>query len=138
MTFSNTIFSRPKFKHPSPRGFCLVMILFLIGNLFLISCVQESEVPTAIHSESGQLAKIKAWFEENESKLRLSGGGTNLRMASQELILLFLKRSPIGINFITTTFRMDEKCLRSVWQMLPSTFQRQCWIAFPTGIQQKL
>lgn len=94
MTFSNTIFSCPKFKHPSPRGFCLVMILFLIGNLFLISCVQESEVPTAIHSESGQLAKIKAWFEENESKLRLSGGGTNLRMASQELILPFFEKEP--------------------------------------------
>jgi hypothetical protein len=70
------------------------MILFLIGNLFLISCVQESEVPTAIRSESGQLAKIKAWFEENESKLRLSGGGTNLRVASQELILPFFEKEP--------------------------------------------
>lgn len=80
--------------HPSPREFRLVMILFLIGNLFLISCVQEAEVPTAIRSESGQLAKIKAWFEENESKLRLSDGGTNLRMASQELILPFFEKEP--------------------------------------------
>ena len=94
MAFSTTIFSRPKFMHPNPHGFRLVMILFLIGNLFLISCVQEAEVPTAIHSESGQLAKIKAWFEENESKLRLSGGGTNLRMASQELILPFFEKEP--------------------------------------------
>ncbi len=94
MTFSNTTFSRPKFKHPDPRGFRLVMILFLIGNLFLISCVQEAEVPPAIRSESGQLAKIKAWFEENESKLRLSDGGTNLRMASQELILPFFEKEP--------------------------------------------
>lgn len=80
--------------HPNPHGFRLVMILFLIGNLFLISCVQESEVPTTIRSESGQLAKIKAWFEENESKLRLSNGGTNLRMASQELILPFFEKEP--------------------------------------------
>lgn len=94
MTFSTTIFSRSKFMHPNPHGFRSVMILFLIGYLFLISCVQESEVPTAIHSESTQLAKIKAWFEENESKLRLSNGGTNLRMASQELILPFFEKEP--------------------------------------------
>ncbi len=94
MNFQTKSFLLPKFMHPSPRGFRLVMILFLIGNLFLISCVQESEVPTAIRSESAQLAKIKAWFEENKSKLRLSGGGTNLRMASQELILPFFEKEP--------------------------------------------
>jgi hypothetical protein len=94
MTFSNTIFSRPKFMHPNPPGFRLIMILFLIGNLFLISCVQEAEVPTAIRSESVQLSKIKAWFEENKSKLRLSGGGTNLRVSSQELILPFFEKEP--------------------------------------------
>ncbi|MCE2776925.1 MAG: hypothetical protein LW824_19565 [Algoriphagus sp.] len=94
MNFLNTIFFRTNFMHPSPREFRLVIIFFLIGNLFLISCVQEAEVPTAIRSESGQLAKIKAWFEENESKLRLSDGGTNLRMASQELILPFFEKEP--------------------------------------------
>ncbi|MBN7814761.1 hypothetical protein [Algoriphagus pacificus] len=38
--------------------------------------------------------KVKAWFEENKTKLRLPERGSNLRSESQELILPFFEKEP--------------------------------------------
>lgn len=63
-------------------------------NLLLTSCVDEPEAPTVELEETPQIAKVKAWFEENKTKLRLPERGTNFRSESQELILPFFEKEP--------------------------------------------
>lgn len=63
-------------------------------NLLLTSCVPEPEAPQIAVQESNQLAKVRTWFEENKSKLRLPERGSNLRSESQELILPFFEKEP--------------------------------------------
>lgn len=63
-------------------------------NLLLTSCVPEPEAPRIELKENNQLAKVRAWFEENKSKLRLPERGSNFRSESQELILPFFEKEP--------------------------------------------
>jgi hypothetical protein len=60
----------------------------------LQACVPEPEAPKIELTESGQLAKVRTWFEENKTKLRLPERGSNLRSESQELILPFFEKEP--------------------------------------------
>lgn len=63
-------------------------------NLLLTSCVPEPEAPRIELKENNQLAKVRAWFEENKTKLRLPERGSNFRSESQELILPFFEKEP--------------------------------------------
>lgn len=54
----------------------------------------EPEAPQIELKESNQLAKIRSWFEENKSKLRLPERGSSFRTDSQELILPFFEKEP--------------------------------------------
>ena len=60
----------------------------------LQACVPEPEAPKIELNETGQLAKVRTWFEENKTKLRLPERGSNLRSESQELILPFFEKEP--------------------------------------------
>ncbi|GMQ34005.1 hypothetical protein Ataiwa_22770 [Algoriphagus taiwanensis] len=63
-------------------------------NLLLSSCIPEPEAPKIEITEINQLAKVKTWFEENKTKLRLPEQGSNYRTESQELILPFFEKEP--------------------------------------------
>ncbi|GAB2478268.1 hypothetical protein [Algoriphagus taiwanensis] len=63
-------------------------------NSLLTSCVQEPEAPRLEPNASDQLAKVKSWFEENKTNLRLPERGSNFRTESQELILPFFEKEP--------------------------------------------
>jgi hypothetical protein len=63
-------------------------------NILMTSCVEEPEAPKIEVGENGQLAKIKSWFEENKTNLRLPERGSNFRSGSQELILPFFEKEP--------------------------------------------
>jgi hypothetical protein len=63
-------------------------------NLLVTSCVQEPEAPQIKLTESSQLAKVRSWFEENKTKLRLPDKGSKFRTESQELILPFFEKEP--------------------------------------------
>ena len=60
----------------------------------LTSCVEEPEVPQMQISENGELMKVKSWFDENKTKLRLPERDSNLRTESEELILPFFEKEP--------------------------------------------
>ena len=65
-----------------------------MASLLLSSCVQEPERPRVELSERDQLSKVRNWFEQNKTKLRLPERGSNLRSGSQELILPFFEKEP--------------------------------------------
>ncbi|MGM0943687.1 MAG: hypothetical protein ACQEW9_00810 [Bacteroidota bacterium] len=65
-----------------------------MASLLLSSCVQEPESPRVELSERDQLSKVRNWFEQNKTKLRLPERGSNLRSGSQELILPFFEKEP--------------------------------------------
>lgn len=69
-------------------------MLFLITSILFTSCVEEPEAPKIQSTENGQLMKVKAWFEENKTNLRLPERGLNFRSESQELILPFFEKEP--------------------------------------------
>lgn len=82
------------YKNMSKFSFLALLAFFITINLLLTSCVDETEAPTAELDETTQVAKVKAWFEENKSKLRLPERGSNFRTESQELILPFFEKEP--------------------------------------------
>lgn len=84
----------PKYKKLGRSGFLGFLTLLITVNLLLTSCVPEPEAPQIAVQESNQLAKVRTWFEENKSKLRLPERGSNLRSESQELILPFFEKEP--------------------------------------------
>ncbi|WP_338221178.1 hypothetical protein [Algoriphagus sp. oki45] len=63
-------------------------------NSLLTSCVQEPEAPRLEPNAGDQLARVKSWFEENKTNLRLPERGSNFRTESQELILPFFEKEP--------------------------------------------
>lgn len=63
-------------------------------NLLLTSCVEEPEAPQIEVNENAQIARVKSWFEDNKTKLRLPEKGSNFRSESQELILPFFEKEP--------------------------------------------
>ncbi|WP_338221176.1 hypothetical protein [Algoriphagus sp. oki45] len=63
-------------------------------NSLLTSCVQEPEAPRLEPNVGDQLARVKSWFEENKTNLRLPERGSNFRTESQELILPFFEKEP--------------------------------------------
>ncbi|WP_296704996.1 hypothetical protein, partial [Algoriphagus sp.] len=65
----------------------LFLMLLLMTSILFTSCVEEPEAPKIQSTENGQLMKVKAWFEENKTNLRLPERGLNFRLESQELIL---------------------------------------------------
>jgi hypothetical protein len=84
----------PYYKNLSRFGFLAFLAFFITMNLLLTSCVDEPEAPTVELEETTSVAKVKAWFEENKTKLRLPERGTNFRSESQELILPFFEKEP--------------------------------------------
>jgi len=63
-------------------------------NFLLPSCVDDPEAPTVELEKTTPVAKVKAWFEENKTKLRLPERESNLRSESQQLILPFFEKEP--------------------------------------------
>jgi len=67
----------------------------LISTLGLLtSCVDEPEAPEIQVDENSQLMKVKTWFEENKTTLRLPERGSNFRTDAEELILPFFEKEP--------------------------------------------
>jgi len=60
----------------------------------LTSCVDEPEAPKIQVEENSQLMKVKTWFEENKTTLRLPERGSNFRTDAEELILPFFEKEP--------------------------------------------
>lgn len=87
-------FASPKYKKLGRSGFLGFLTLLIMMNLLLTSCVDEPEAPKIEVDETTQVAKVKAWFEENKTKLRLPERGSNFRTESQELILPFFEKEP--------------------------------------------
>ncbi|MFN3758365.1 MAG: hypothetical protein ACK4SF_04035 [Algoriphagus aquaeductus] len=56
--------------------------------------MDEPEAPKIELADRTPVAKVKAWFEENKTKLRLPERGSNLRTESQKLILPFFEKEP--------------------------------------------
>jgi hypothetical protein len=94
-------------------------------NLLLTSCVDEPETPTVELEDTTQIAKVKAWFEENKTKLRLPERGSNLRTESQELILPFFEKEPNWDKFHHYYFpdgrEVFEISLENIQKFVPST-----------------
>ena len=63
-------------------------------TFLLTSCVEEPETPKIEALQSNQISKVKDWFEENKTKLRIPDRGLNFRTESQELILPFFEKEP--------------------------------------------
>lgn len=82
------------YKNLSKFSFLALLAFFITINLLLTSCVDEPEAPKIEVDETTQVAKVKAWFEENKTKLRLPERGSNFRSESQELILPFFEKEP--------------------------------------------
>jgi len=62
--------------------------------MFISACIPEPETPTIEVSENSQLMKVRQWFEENKTTLRLPERGSNYRADAQELILPFFEKEP--------------------------------------------
>ncbi|MDG1275844.1 MAG: hypothetical protein P8O16_01100 [Algoriphagus sp.] len=62
--------------------------------MLISSCIPEPESPTIEVSENSQLMKVREWFEENKTTLRLPERGSNYRTDAQELILPFFEKEP--------------------------------------------
>ncbi|MFT7364765.1 MAG: hypothetical protein ACI9UV_002978 [Algoriphagus sp.] len=62
--------------------------------MIISSCIPEPESPKFEVSENSQLMKVREWFEENKTKLRLPERGSNFRTDAQELILPFFEKEP--------------------------------------------
>ena len=62
--------------------------------MLISSCIPEPESPTIEVSENSQLMKVRQWFEENKTTLRLPERGSNFRTDAQELILPFFEKEP--------------------------------------------
>jgi len=62
--------------------------------MIISSCIPESESPKIEVSENSQLMKVRGWFEENKTNLRLPERGSNFRTDAQELILPFFEKEP--------------------------------------------
>lgn len=66
----------------------------IISGWLLTACVEEPEGPEIQTIETNQISKVRDWFEENKSKLKLPEKGSNFRTDSQELILPFFEKEP--------------------------------------------
>lgn len=94
-------------------------------NLLLTSCVDEPEAPKIEVAKNTPVAKVRAWFEENKTKLRLPERGSNLRTESQELILPFFEKEPDWDKFHHYYFpdgrEVFEISLENTQKFVPST-----------------
>ena len=94
-------------------------------NLLLTSCVDEPEAPKIEVAKNTPVAKVRAWFEENKTKLRLPDRGSNLRTESQELILPFFEKEPDWDKFHHYYFpdgrEVFEISLENTQKFVPST-----------------
>jgi hypothetical protein len=63
-------------------------------SMLISSCIPEPESPKFEVSENSQLMKVREWFEENKTNLRLPERGSNFRTDAQELILPFFEKEP--------------------------------------------
>ncbi|MCU0402796.1 MAG: hypothetical protein MUE75_17625 [Algoriphagus sp.] len=94
-------------------------------NLLLTSCVDEPEAPKIEVAKNTPVAKVRAWFEENKTKLRLPERGSNLRTESQELILPFFEKEPDWDKFHHYYFpdgrEVFEISLENTQKSVPST-----------------
>jgi hypothetical protein len=80
----------PTYKKVARFGLALIFGFSMI----ITSCIQEPESPKIEVKENSQLMKVKEWFEENKTKLRLPERGSNFRTDAQELILPFFEKEP--------------------------------------------
>jgi hypothetical protein len=62
--------------------------------MIISSCIPEPESPKIEVSENSQLMKVREWFEEYKTTLRLPERGSNFRTDAQELILPFFEKEP--------------------------------------------
>jgi hypothetical protein len=62
--------------------------------MLISACIPEPESPTIEVSENSQLMKVREWFEENKTMLRLPERGSNFRTDAQELTLPFFEKEP--------------------------------------------
>ncbi|MFT7364188.1 MAG: hypothetical protein ACI9UV_002397, partial [Algoriphagus sp.] len=63
-------------------------------SMLISACIPEPESPKIEISENSQLMKVREWFEENKTNLRLPERGYNFRTDAQELILPFFEKEP--------------------------------------------
>lgn len=84
----------PPYKKIARFGLALIF-----GISMITSCIQEPESPKIEVSENSQLMKVREWFEENKTNLRLPERGSNFRTDAQELILPFFEKEPDWDNF---------------------------------------
>ena len=101
-------------------------MLFLVTSFLFTSCIEEPEAPKIQTVENDQLVKIKAWFEENKTKLRLPERGSNFRSESQELILPFFEKEPDWDKFHHYYFpdgrEVFEVSLENATKYFPKSF----------------
>jgi hypothetical protein len=86
-------------KHFAPpqnykKGARFGLALIFGFSMLISSCIPEPESPTIEVSENSQLMKVREWFEENKTNLRLPERGSNYRADAQELILPFFEKEP--------------------------------------------
>lgn len=115
----------PYYKNLSRFGFLAFLAFFITMNLLLTSCVDEPEAPKIEVAKNTPVAKVKAWFEENKTKLRLPERGSNFRTESQELILPFFEKEPDWDKFHHYYFpdgrEVFEISLENTQKFVPST-----------------
>ncbi len=115
----------PYYKNLSRFGFLAFLAFFMTMNLLLTSCVDEPEAPKIELADRTPVAKVKAWFEENKTKLRLPERGSNLRTESQKLILPFFEKEPDWDKFHHYYFpdgrEVFEISLENTQKFVPST-----------------
>jgi hypothetical protein len=80
----------PPYKKLARFGLALIFGFSMI----ITSCIQEPEIPKIEANDNSQLMKVRKWFEENKTKLRLPERGSNFRTDAQELILPFFEKEP--------------------------------------------
>jgi hypothetical protein len=80
----------PNYKKLARFGLALIFGF----SMLISSCIPEPESPKIEVSENSQLMKVREWFEENKTKLRLPERGSNYRTDAQELILPFFEKEP--------------------------------------------
>lgn len=119
-------FCPPKYKNLSNYSSGLFLMLFLVTSFLFTSCVEELEAPKIQSVENGQLMKVKAWFEENKTKLRIPERGSNFRSESQELILPFFEKEPDWDQFHHYYFpdgrEVFEVSLENATKYFPKSF----------------
>jgi len=79
---------------PTKKLAKFALVLIFGFSVIISSCIPEPESPKIEVSENSQLMKVREWFEENKTNLRLPERGSNFRTDAQKLILPFFEKEP--------------------------------------------